>query len=256
MKGIQTAIRWTNLWVATVASTAIATGVSFASPATAETIQESKSELAQLFTGDRRMMTTYGRGMASATADSAEISLYFNRPETYLDDGSLSPTEPIARAEMQRVVDTLVAAGIPEEAVEIELSGGPYYYGTNRATVVVTIAEPTQGEIERIVQIAEAINFDDGTLFYSDSNDFCSVEDITALENEARVSAIEDARRRIDAMAVALDVMVMDVLAAVEIHSYAPVSTSCYPSQDMESGDEARPEVQLELGVLVTYGIR
>ena len=90
----------------------------------------------------------------------------------------------------------------------------------------------------------------------TDSNDYCSIEDVDALENDARVSAIEDARRRIDAMAAALGVRVTDVLAAIEVHSYTPISTSCYPSETSTSGDDARPEVQVELGVLVTYGIR
>lgn len=251
------ALGFSNLLVATFASAAMATGVGFSSPATATLSQKSESQLAQLFTGEQRMMTTYGRGIANATAEKAEIRLYFSRPEIYLDDGTLAPSEPIARAEMQRIANTFVGAGIAEDAIEINLNASdPYYYGPSGANLVVTLLDPTQGDIDRITQIAEAINFEDGTLYYNYSNDYCSIEDVDALENDARVSAIEDARRRIDAMAAALGVRVTDVLAAIEVHSYTPISTSCYPSETSTSGDDARPEVQVELGVLVTYGIR
>ena len=251
------ALEFSNFLVTAFASAVMVTGVDFSSPATATSPQKSDPQLAQLFTGDRRMMTTYGRGIANATAETAEISLYFTRPEIYLDDGTLAPSEPIARAEMQRIVNTFVGAGIGEDAIEINLnSSDPYYYGPSGANLVVTLSDPTQGDIDRITQIAEAINFEDGTLYYNYSNDYCSIEDVDALENEARVSAIEDARRRIDAMAAALGVRVTDVLAAIEVHSYTPISTSCYRAQDSASGDDSRPEVQVELGVLVTYGIR
>ncbi|MBE9041466.1 SIMPL domain-containing protein [Oscillatoriales cyanobacterium LEGE 11467] len=251
------AIGFSNVLVAAVASTAMATGLYFSSSATATTTSQGKPQLSQLFTGDRRMITTYGRGIASATAEKAEIRLYFNRPETYLEDGSLSPNEPIARAEMQRIVETLMAAGVAEDAVEIDLNPSePYYYGPSGANLVVTLLDPTQEEIDRILQIAQAINLDDENLYYNYSNNYCSLEDVTGLENEARISAIEDARRRIDAMAGALGVRVMDVLAAVEVHSYTPISTSCYPADNSISGDDGRPTVQIELGILVTYGIR
>ncbi|MGC9504550.1 SIMPL domain-containing protein [Baaleninema sp.] len=217
---------------------------------------EAPTRLSQLYVGDRPMMTTYGRGIASSRADTAEIRFSFGTTDPVSTDFDSESVQPISEAMLQPVTRAIAALGIPDDNIEVEIDRidpRTLYPGQPMATVIVTLDNPTFATINAVKDAAETTTLENRSFFLYSSYDTCFVEDFLPLENEARLSAIEDARYRIQAMAEAVNTTVGDILATIEVHSYRPVSSTCTPAaEDSELGLDT-PEVEVELGVLLTF---
>ncbi|MGB3236872.1 MAG: SIMPL domain-containing protein [Geitlerinemataceae cyanobacterium] len=249
-----------SLFRVAIASTGIILGLGVNTPIRAGVLEERGDvQLSQIFMGDRPMMTTYGRGTATAPADTAEIQLYINGTDPYAPYPT-DPNEPIPQPEnltdsqLQPIVDALIQAGVAANniAVETNTSGPPYYLSPGSAVVTVKLSQPSQTLLDRIKNVATEASSSAG-LYYNYSNETCTLENIEALEAQARGLAIEDARSRIQAMAAAVGAQTTQILNMAEFPSFTPFSTACTPPLG-SAGD--RPEVSIELGVLMTYGVQ
>jgi Protein of unknown function (DUF541) len=242
-----------------IASTGVAMGLGVNAPMHAEVLEERDVQLSQIYLGEQPMMTTYGRGTVKAPADMAEIQLYFNSSDPYAPYPSdpnvpIPQPEPITETDLQPIVDALIQAGVAANNITIETkpSAPPYYLSPGSAQITAKLTQPSQTLIDRIKNVAsEAAS--SAELFYNYSNDICTLENIKALESEARSLAIEDARSRIQAMAAAVGARTTQILNMAEFPSFTPSSTACTGSVGSVSD---RPEVSIELGVLMTYGVQ
>lgn len=247
-------------WVlGAIASTGMVMGLGVDAPVRAGVLEEQDVQLSQIFMGDRPMITTYGRGTATAPADTAEIQLFINSTDPYAPYPSdpsipIPEPEPMTEGKLQPVVDALVQAGVAATNITLETdtSGPPYYLSPGSAQITVKLSQPSQTLIDRIKSVATEASSSAG-LYYNYSNDTCTLENIKALESQARSLAIEDARSRIQAMATAVGARTTQILNMAEFPSFTPFSTACTPPAG-SGGD--RPEVSIELGVLMTYGVQ
>jgi uncharacterized protein YggE len=242
-----------------IAATSMTLGLGVQTPARAGISEERDLQLSQIFMGDRPMITTYGRGTATAPADTAEIQLYINSTDPYAPyptdpNVPIPEPEPLTESKLQPIVDALIQAGVAANniTVETDTSGPPYYMSPGSAQIMVKLAEPSQTLIDRIKNVATEASSSAG-LYYNYSNDVCTLQDLKALEAQARSLAIEDARSRIQAMAAAVGARTTQILNMAEFPSFTPFSTACTPPAG-SGGD--RPEVSIELGVLMTYGVQ
>lgn len=237
-------------------------GLEVQCPVRAEESQRNPVQLAQLYVGERRMMTTYGQGRANAPADLAEIRLYINSADpsapypAEATEEPPSPPELLTKEKLQPIVDALVKAGIAASNIRIEeeSSSPAYSYGPpGTGYVIVKLERPTQTIVDTIKRVAGDAANETG-LFYSSADALCKLNDQTQLEDRARALAIADVRKRIDSMAAAAGVRATQVLNVVEFYGYPSPSdyTSCTPAEEATS---ASPEVSVTIFVLMTYAI-
>lgn len=240
-----------------IASTGIVLGLGALAPVRAGMAESEDRQISQIFLGEQPMMTTYGRGTATAPADTAEIQLYINSTDPYApypaDPNEPFPQpKPITTADLQPIVDAIVQAGVAASDIELEtdVSVPPYYLSVGSAVIIVKLSQPNQSTIDRVKTTATEAASAAG-LYYNYANDTCTVSDIKALEAEARRLAIDDARSRIQAMAASVGARTTQILNMAEFPSFTPFSTACTASPG-----SAAPEVSIELGVLMTYGVQ
>ncbi|MDC0835725.1 SIMPL domain-containing protein [Geitlerinema sp. CS-897] len=216
------------------------------------------TRLSQLYVGDRPMMTTYGRGIASSPADTAEIRFSFGTTDPMSPEFDPENVEPLSEGMLQPVTSAIAALGIPTDNIEVEIDRidpRTVYPGQPMGSVIVTLDNPTLATINAVKDAAETSALENGSVYLYSSYDTCFVEDFLPLENEARLSAVADARDRIQAMAEAVNTTVGEILATIEVHSYRPVSSACAPPPEDSGLGFDTPEVEVELGVLVTFGM-
>ncbi|HEY9816183.1 MAG TPA: SIMPL domain-containing protein [Candidatus Obscuribacterales bacterium] len=222
-----------------------------------------------------------GQGVARRPADSVKISMSFYRTDPYYDyygweeDGSepyTPPTpEPLTEAALRPAVNAIIATGVPATAIEIDLTGnmGGFYGTENTASIVVTLRDPSQAQVQDIVTAANAaITGEDiynQGVFVNYSIDSCA-----SLLEEVYISAIQDAQSRAQTMATALEVEIEPVPSVAESPFnlvYPPCdpeqraqATSLWGSYGYGAGTYYDPnmpaEVQLQRDIFVTFPIR
>lgn len=226
-------------------------------PAIAAPTAASENPLAQLYVGDTPMMTTYGIGNATAAAETAEITFAFGTMNPLSTEMPTTIT-PLTEPMLQPFVEAVEALGISAENVDVDIqpiTPGGYYPGQVMGQLFVTLDNPSLGDIDGVKQAIEEAAENAENVYLYNSYDSCSIEDFTMLEDEARTNAIADARSRIEAMAAAVNGRVGNVLSTIEVHGYRPVSTNCTPPLELEGVSSATPEVSVELGVMMTFGL-
>jgi uncharacterized protein YggE len=241
-------------------------------------------------------VTVQGYGSATADADSAVLALYFNHdmsrveppvpgePEPdfedpYSDEGISMDAprlgdpgtrsfraEELTEADLQPIVDAIVAQGISPDDVEVTVEpfyGDSYYddsyYGAS-ATITVSLRDVAalEGIVDAVTDAAsslEEISFDGPSVSYT-------VSDCAALEMAAMEAAVEDARERGDTFAGALGVDLGAVVGASH-YAYSPFGSPCdwgsdgsYLVQRLPYAAGESPEVQLIATVTITFAIQ
>jgi uncharacterized protein YggE len=230
-------------------------------------------------------ITVSGYGSATATADSAVIEFYYNRsggiepvplpepvPPTDSDGGGSSSSgssgaddgaavaqnevAEITEADLQPVIDALVAAGIPRENIEFVPQGykDPYYAS---ATLRVTVDDITAVDVAIAAADGAAANLGD---IYSGGNYVTyTVSDCAAMERAAMEAAVEDAGERGAVFAEVLGVGLGSVTGASQYSYSAFGDGSCggyggpiYYDTVASSGSG---EVEVYASVTITYAI-
>lgn len=224
-------------------------------------------------------ITVQGFGTATADADSARIEFYFGRyndgeirfdeplpPEVEVDSpGSssgddaveLQEVSPITEADLQPVIDALVAAGVSRDDIEFVEQG---YYDPYWASATLRVAVNDLGALEGIVNAGtDAANGLEG-ISLQGSNVIYTVSDCAALQQAALGTAIEDAGDNVQTFAAALGVTAGDMIGASNLSWYPTDGTGCdsywgYPV--LEAGFADGPaEVSAYAQVAITYAMQ
>lgn len=224
-----------------------------------------------------------GQGLVSVPADVAEIEMtvYGSDPYAYYDygweeDGSVAaPTEPtvdsLTEADLRPVINSIIAAGVPADAVEFDITPGSSasYPSSDSATITINLRNPTQERVEDVVDaataaISEYSLYSDGSTYVNYSVDSCA-----ALVQQAYTAAIQDAQSRAQSMASALGVEVENVPSVAESPFnlfYPPCSEDGevsptnnffgYGSYGTYYDPSLPAEVQFQRDIFVTFPIR
>ncbi len=221
-------------------------------------------------------LTVTGYGMAAANADSAILELYFStsssypKPATGSSGSSSSGSAPdvqttptttgISEADLQPVIDALVAVGV--DRADIEYIGGSYYdpyYAS--ATLRVTVKE-----IGKLGDLMKAASDSAATLtnVYLQGNYVSyTISDCSALEGSAMKEAVKDADARSKALAAAVSVT-RGAVKGASSDAYSPFGgTACsggyvgpYPVGGVTYAAGQPSQVQVYATVSVTYAIQ
>jgi uncharacterized protein YggE len=241
--------------------------------------------------GSQTGVTVQGFGSASVDADSAVLALYFSHELTRIepaapaeavpddepssseagvseetielgDPGTRSfRAEEMTEADLQPVVDAIVAQGVSPDDIEVTLEpsyGDPYYGGS--ATIRVTVRDVDA--LEGIVDAANDAASNLEEIFFNGSSVSYTVSDCASLEQAAMEAAVEDARERGRSFASALGVGLGAVVGASH-SSYSPFGSPCdsgfgrpYPLGGIAYAEGQSPEVQLVATVTITFAIQ
>jgi uncharacterized protein YggE len=221
-------------------------------------------------------LTVTGYGMATANADSAILELYFSTtsaypsPATGSTGSSSSGSTPgsratptttgISEADLQPVIDALVAVGV--DRADIEYIGGSYYdpyYAS--ATLRVTVKD-----IGKLGDLMKAASDSSATLtnVYLQGNYVSyTISDCAALEGSAMTEAVKDADARSKALATAVSVT-RGAVKGASSDAYSPFGgTACsggyigpYPVGGVTYAAGQPSHVQVYATVSVTYAIQ
>jgi uncharacterized protein YggE len=221
-------------------------------------------------------LTVTGYGMASANADSAILELYFSttsaypRPATGSDGTSSSGSTPgsqttptttgISEADLQPVIDALVAAGVDRS--DIEYIGGSYYdpyYAS--ATLRVTVKDI--GKLGDLMKAASDSAAGLTNVYLQGNYVSYTISDCSALEGSAMAEAAKDADARSKALATAVSVTRGPIKGASS-DAYSPFGgTACsggyvgpYPVGGVTYSEGQPSQVQVYATVSVTYAIQ
>lgn len=244
--------------------------------------------MAQMFypsPSDRQGVMVQGQGEASASADTARITLQFTssiNPFEPPPEGSPPPQPvPLTEASVQPIVNALVANGVPADAIEVTgtPSSSPSFPfpfplpgSGDTIQMVVTLAQPTRSRVQQIVTTAsDAASVSDTFSVQSVKVEY-TVNDCQALEREAYIAAVKDAQNRARALAEALQVEIRAVPSVAEspLSGFFPFSSASSSSCDskpelsffpfnviQQPYDPAAPaEVRIQKDIFVTYPIR
>lgn len=230
-------------------------------------------------------ITVSGYGSATADADSAVIDFYFSR-SGYIDpvplpepvpptDGSTG--EPgvsfgpdatpytqgevveLTEADLQPVIDAIVAAGVARDDIEFVGQGyyDPYYAS---ASLRVTVGDADN--VDAVVDAANGASGDLGDIFQNGQNVSYTVSDCAALEIAAIEAAVEDANERGGAFAGVLGVGLGEIIGASQ-YSYSEFGGSAcggfgggYPVYDKLGLATGSQEVVLYANVTITFAIQ
>jgi hypothetical protein len=194
-----------------------------------------------------RGITVIGYGKSSAPAETAEIQLIASQEEYYGPARAPAPAAMPGAQEREAVgplVEGLIAAGVPEEDIEIVVSAViSGFYGSSGpgvARVEIAIDNPTQERIDELINAA-TVGGAEQNLLVSQIGVGYGVADCAPLEREAREAAFDDARTRAELQAELMGVRLGDPVAASDvpinfsealsgyIYGYTPTQLACSP---------------------------
>jgi len=228
-------------------------------------------------------ITVQGFGSAAITADSAILEFYFGGKATGVEPAQRDSSEPgssgggsygeaqpepalqvqqITEADLQPVVDAIVAAGVPAGDVEVIVTpyyGDPYYGGS--ATVRATVGNVDS--VDAVVKAATDAAAGLADISMQGTNVSYTVSDCAALERAAMEAAVKDARERGTNFASVLGVGLGDVAGASNYSSSLYGGSPCdsnftgpYPLGGIAYAEGQTPDVQLMATVTITFNIQ
>ena len=220
-------------------------------------------------------ITVQGFGSATVQADGAVLELFLgtNLPvplpgEPGRGDTGVAPAPPvpegqaapISEADLQPVVDAIVAQGVPRSDIEV-IPGAKYDPYSSSATIRVTVRS-----LDALTGIVDAATSAAGTLqdiALQSTSVIYTVSECPSLERQAMQAAVEDAGERATVFAQVLGVGLGSVIGASQ-YSYSPFGVSpCdpniggpYPLGGFPFFEGQSSEVQLVANVAITYDIQ
>jgi uncharacterized protein YggE len=209
-------------------------------------------------------LTVTGYGMAAANADSAILELYFSTSSSSgsAPSSQTTPTTGISEADLQPVIDALVAVGV--DRADIEYIGGSYYdpyYAS--ATLRVTVKEIGKlGDLMKAASDSSAI-LTNANVYLQGNYVSYTISDCSALEGSAMTEAVKDADARSKALAAAVSVT-RGAVKGASSDAYSPFGgTACsggyvgpYPVGGVTYAQGQPSQVQVYATVSVTYAIQ
>lgn len=228
-------------------------------------------------------ITVQGFGTAATDADSARIEFYFGR---YTEDGVpiaepdarsgsagssggddvADPAQedgvevtPITEADLQPVIDALVAAGVSRDDIEFVEQG---YYDPYWASATLRVMVGNLDSLEGIVNAGTDAGNSLGNISLQSSNVIYTVSDCSVLQQSALATAIEDAGDNVQTFATALGVTAGDMIGASNLSWYPTDGTGCdsywgyYPVYENAAFVGGPSEVSAYAQVAITYAMQ
>ncbi len=220
-------------------------------------------------------ITVQGYGSATVQADAAVLELYFgsNLPVPLPGQSSGGGTgiepaapvpqgqaAPISEADLQPVVDAILAQGVPQTDIEV-LPSPKYDPYASSATIRVTVRslDALGGIIDAATNAAATLQ----NIALQNTGVIYTVSDCPSLERQAMTAAVEDANERAGVFAGALGVGLGPVIGASH-YTYSPFGLSpCdasiggpVPLGGAPYVQGGSSEVQLVANVAITYAIQ
>ena len=216
-----------------------------------------------------RTITVLGQGQAIAPADLAQLE-FLIAERTALDslndavpDGPRLDRSPMRTDRLQPIIAALVAIGIPKDAIAVQPST------VDSAELSVQINKPTRQRVQQVVLTANRAAQSNQLLIQRVGAEY-RLNNCQPFENAARRAALQDAQRRIQALAIAAQVKPGELLQITEfpIAGSPSAFSRCgsqvggatnpfeQPSQSPPPYDPAAPtDVQVYSRVSLTYGL-
>jgi uncharacterized protein YggE len=228
-------------------------------------------------------VTVQGFGTATMDADSARIEFYFGR---YTEDGVPiaepdarsgsagssggddvvdQPQEdgvevtPINEADLQPVIDALVAAGVSSDDIEFVEQG---YYDPYWASATLRVNVGNLDALEGLVNAGSDAGNALTNITLQSSNVIYRVGDCSALQQAALETAIEDAGDNVQTFASALGVTAGEMIGASNLSWYPNDGTGCdsywgyYPVYEDAAFIGGPTEVSASAQVAITYAMQ
>ncbi|MGF2014006.1 MULTISPECIES: SIMPL domain-containing protein [unclassified Nostoc] len=206
-------------------------------------------------------------GYASGTP-RANVSLEQQDPAAsptlllnYKTAAESSPSKkPLTKATLQPVVNSLVAKGISNDKIQVQISPNS---SENNAKILIRLEKPTRDRVQEIVATANKATSQLENLSVKSVGVEYAVNDCQALQSSVYQSAMKDAQSRAQALATAMSVK-LDTPSVAE-----PFYTLFYPSCSSKTGvplpsfasfllsptynPDSPAEVEMKKDIFVTY---
>ena len=182
---------------------------------------------AQAASHDPHGISVVGRGEASAPADSVTLQLTLGEPNFGPPAVPQPGVAPGARerAAVAPVVEALVAAGIPEDAITVIVGPAIAEFGTSfgptLALIQVVVDDPEREQLGDLVGAASLAAAAERLAIGRIGAAF-AVADCAPLEREARELAVADAHRQADVMAELIGVSRGEIVGTRDLAADAP----------------------------------
>lgn len=265
---------WTSLLSGIAIGMGLLSSASQATPRLDTTVlpeagSESSQLLAQLGTSsatvisiDQRSLTVTGTGQMSAPADQALLQLFYY-PTAPVDLSLPAVATPIAASDLRFIVDALTELGIP--ASDIQVFADPNTYGG--AKIQLKLAQPTTDRLTQIVSRVNEVVAEDARFSPSGSSIIYTINECSAVENEARRAALTDAQTRAADFANTASVEIGEILTLSDSSSWnlgysttCPVTDGLPPAPFQYGGypfdPTVPPVVNVTTQVTATYAIQ
>lgn len=222
------------------------------------------------FQGAGEGINVQGFGTASADADAATLQFFvvagegfYPKPVEPPSPEQLPQAQPLTEADLQPLIDAIKAQGIADADIEVIINPVYYYdpYSPGSANINVNVRD--LAKLDAIVDAVRDADAAAGLVAVQNISVLYSVADCAALEREAMIASVEDARDRAQVLASVLGVGIGNVVFASH-YSYSPFGYSaCTPGfigiqygggQPYARGQS--PEVQITSQVSVTFAIQ
>lgn len=217
---------------------------------------------AQLVPGDQPSIVVIGTGEASAPAKSATMQIVVRA--AMFDPASKTPPA-LTDEQAQPVIDALVAAGIAEDAIEVNISQGfSGAFGLGTAEIRVAIE---QAELKMMPDLLAAVTAPLEGLTVDAVNAAYEAADCAPLVRRARKAAAVDAEKQAEGLAEAVGLELGKILLVAQSPVYAGVpGVGCTPlSPGFQAGGtgtylsvydpSAPPEVEVYAQLNIAYAI-
>ena len=188
-------------------------------------------------------ITVTGEGTASVPAEQAVVVITLGSDGSIMYDpatGMPNPDATPTAINHTAVIDAMVAHGIPADAIEVSQTPFMGDWGPapmpQPVMLVVTIPDPTiEGLTDLLAVVREAASSEG--IFVNQFGVMYSVADCRPVRQQARMNAMEDARKDAEDQAAAMNASVGD---AVSSKDTMPVTMGVYQPNSCNTGFTAK----------------
>ncbi|MBD2463718.1 SIMPL domain-containing protein [Oscillatoria sp. FACHB-1407] len=211
-----------------------------------------ETQIAQLFYPPANARTqgvsVMGHGTATAPADTAKLQLFFTGAQ--IPDGPPDQFPPTIASstltpdQLQPLIDDLVAAGVPADAIALGTSSTQafFFFNVQGQQMTITLTQPTSARVQELIKLVEETVTESDAVALVNSSVQYFVNDCQGLASQAYTAAIADAQSRARAIATQL---------GVELDAIPSVAESPFSMLTFASGStcDAAPALSLPFNI-------
>ncbi len=188
---------------------------------------------------DRDTITVDGMGKISATPDLAQIDLGVQTEGATVKDIQTQNTQ-----KMNAIIKAVKSLGVEEKDIQTSnYSISPKIDWSNGKQNVTgyIVAQNVTVKVRNLDKVGDVVS-QAGTLGANQVGGIqFTIDDPTGLQAQARAKAIDDARKKAEALASQLGLTIVKVVTFSEVGNNRPVPMPMYASKDMMAAGEVAP---------------